>query len=206
MWGVCKKHILHIFITDMGLAQDKWHKANKEKVKEIQRKRNASEQAKAYRKEYAKKYHQQEDVIAKRQERSKTPEAMEYQRQWMKQDRINQPHLYRWRGLLNTTISKLKISKDDTTERLIGYSPSTLLEHLSSLDENWTEYHVDHKIPITWFKQTTPISIVNDLRNIQLLTEDDNKIKGNRYAHPVCEEYYNIVLEYILPEYRSSLK
>jgi len=190
----------------MGLAQDRWHKANKDKVKEIQHKRNASEQAKAYRKEYAKKYNQREEVIAARRERSKTPEAMEYQRQWTNQDRKNQPHLYRWRDLLNNTISKLKISKDDTTERLVGYSPATLLEHLSSLDENWIEYAIDHKIPITWFKSTAPISVVNDLRNIQLLTHDDNKIKGNRYAHSVCEEYYNIVLEHILPEYRSSLK
>tara|TARA_R110001632_G_scaffold161196_1_gene279621 strand:- start:19 stop:591 length:573 start_codon:yes stop_codon:yes gene_type:complete len=190
----------------MGLAQDKWHKANKDKVKEIQRKRDASEQAKAYRKKYHKEYNQREDVIATRQERSKTPEAMEYQRQYKKQDRLNQPHLYRWRGLLSSTISKLKISKDDTTERLMGYSPAILLEHLSSLDENWTEYVIDHKIPITWFKSTAPISVVNDLRNIHLLTHDDNLIKGNRHAHPVCEEYHNVVLEHIIPEYRSSLK
>ena len=187
-------------------ANKKWREANKEKQRKYQHERDKSEKAKAYRREYSKKYHQRDDIKDRRKELSKQSHRMEYQRQWKKQDHLNKPHLYRWRDLLTRTINKLKISKDDTTETLLGYSSMILLEYLSSIDENWTQYHIDHKIPITWFKQTTPISVVNDLRNLQLLTEDDNMNKSNRYAHPVPEEYYNIVLEYILPEYRSSLK
>jgi hypothetical protein len=181
----------------MGTAQDKWHKNNKEKLKEYRHKRDTTEEAKLYRNEYMKKA---------RSEGKYKYDRKTYMNEYTKQDRKNKPHLYRWRDLFNRTITKLKQSKDNTTETLMGYSSTTLMEYLSSLDENWVEYQIDHKIPITWFKPTAPISVVNDLRNIHLLTEDENKDKGNKYAHPVCEEYYNIALEYVLDKYRSSLK
>lgn len=187
-------------------ANKKWEEANREKQREYRRERDKKGKAKAYRQEYSKKYHQRDDIKDRRKELSKQSHRMKYQREWKKQDHLNKPHLYRWRDLLTSTINKLKITKDNTTETLLGYSSAVLLEHLYSMDKDWTKYHIDHKIPITWFKQTTPVSVVNDLRNIQLLTEEDNKNKGNRYAHPVPEDYYNVVLEYILPKYRSSLK
>ncbi len=66
-------------------------------------------------------------------------------------------------------------------------------------------YDIDHKIPITWFDKDVPINIVNALDNLQIMKSIENVSKSNRYSHPVCKEFYSIVYNWILPEYREMI-
>ena len=46
--------------------------------------------------------------------------------------------------------------------------------------ENWGEWHIDHKIPVSKFDKETPMSIVNNLNNLQPLWALDNLSKSNK--------------------------
>jgi hypothetical protein len=153
-----------------------WAEKNKEKTKEIR-----------------KKYEQK-------------PTTKEKNKIKQKQKNKEQPHLYRWRRVLSITLNRLNQSKESTTHELLKYSAVELKEHLDKQGMNWETDHIDHKIPTTWFINITPPHIVNDLRNLQPLNGLKNKQKLNKYSHPVCKEYYDIVLEYILEEKKKFLK
>jgi len=184
----------------MGAAQDKWHESNKDKNREYRRERDKSDKAKAYRNDYKKS--KRVEGVGKY---SYTDNA-EYQIHYKKEHRINNPHLYQWRSMFSRTLKTLKHNKDNTTETLMGYSADVLRQYLVSLNEDWIEYHVDHKIPITWFQPNTPIHIVNDLRNLHLMSIEDNQCKGNRHASIVDDEYLQLAIEWVDYRYRSSLK
>jgi hypothetical protein len=62
-------------------------------------------------------------------------------------------------------------------------------------------FHVDHKIPITWFFEDTPIYIINHLDNLQLLPSIDNLSKLNRYCHIVSNDFLQLAKNYINPKY-----
>lgn len=121
------------------------------------------------RREYRQRYDQREDVKVKK----------------------------RWRKLLLRLLNVTGKRKAAKTEEMLGYSADELNKHLSALNENWKEYQIDHKIPISWFKEDTPVHIVNDLRNLQLLSSKENISKGNSYADEVPEEYKKIVESFL---------
>ena len=70
---------------------------------------------------------------------------------------------------------------------------------------NWNIDQVDHKVPISWFIETTPPHIVNDLRNLQPLNEGKNKSKRNFYSHKIDKDYYDLILEYIKEKYKNQI-
>jgi hypothetical protein len=70
---------------------------------------------------------------------------------------------------------------------------------------NWETDDIDHKIPLSWFYKKTPVHIVNDLRNLQPLSSNENKRKSNRFNHLVDTDYYNVVIEYIKEEYKHLI-
>lgn len=115
------------------------------------------------------------------------------------------PHIKNWRNLLHRTLFKLNQSKNNQTESLLGYSPQQLKEHLDKQGIDWNNDHIDHKIPITWFKKSTPPHIVNDLRNLQPLNATNNIQKSNKFCHTICKEYYNIILDYIKEDFKENL-
>ena len=87
-------------------------------------------------------------------------------REYQTERRSKYPHLSRWRSLLKRSKNGIK---SKTTQELLGYSAEQLKEHLDKQGMDWNKHHIDHKIPITWFKPETPPHIVNDLRNLQPL-------------------------------------
>jgi hypothetical protein len=59
---------------------------------------------------------------------------------------------------------------------------------------------------LTWFKVETPPHISCDLRNLEWKTRSENARKSNRYADPICQEYYHLVMNYIIEEYKTQIK
>jgi len=66
-------------------------------------------------------------------------------------------------------------------------------------------YHIDHLIPQKWFKPSTPKTIVNDIRNIQVIDAKYNQTKLNRWADAVPSDYFNIAKKYIKAEYIDKI-
>jgi hypothetical protein len=128
----------------------------------------------------------------------------EHNRKSAAKSRKNNPEKHRWRYILKETLKKLNKDKIDKTIVLLGYSPKELKLYLESLSSNWYEYEIDHKIPLTWFITETPVSLVNDFRNLQLLDKSKNSSKRNFYMDDVDENYYNEVKQYIKKEYLKN--
>lgn len=121
----------------------------------------------------------------------------EYNRKSAQKSRKENPEKHRWRYLLKETLKKIKKDKDDKTIVLLGYSPEELKKYLETLSSDWVKYEIDHKIPITWFKEDTPASVVNDFRNLQLLTKSENNKKRNFWMSDVDDVYLNEIKNYI---------
>jgi hypothetical protein len=126
-------------------------------------------------------------------------------KQKIKARRGNSIHLYKWRDLLNVTLKKLNQIKTKKTKDLLGYTSIQLKEHLDNQGMNWSFHQIDHKIPLSWFKEDTLPTIVNDLRNLHPLDPATNQSKSNRYMHSVDSEYLVLVRDYIKEEYVLKL-
>lgn len=148
-------------------------------------------------KEYAKKYNKDKYIPINKPKF----DYKEWRKRWSKDN----PHIIRWRGILNRTLLKLNQNKLDHTSTLLKYTPQELKEHLDNLGMDWNKHQIDHKIPITWFKSETPPHIVNDLRNLHPLEESINKSKNNRFSFPVSKDYLDLIKEWIKEEYRKDL-
>jgi hypothetical protein len=61
-------------------------------------------------------------------------------------------------------------------------------------------FHLDHKIPVTWFKEFIP-NQVYDLRNLHWIPDKENLQKANSWAHPVDIVYFNLIERNIKEEY-----
>ena len=111
---------------------------------------------------------------------------------------------YRTKDTLRSNISNYLRGrvKAGATQQILGYT----------FDDFWQEfeldilafklygvsYEVDHKIPISWFNEQAPISLIWDLRNLQIIEAGLNSKKRNFWAHPVDDEYYKLVVPFLL--------
>ena len=124
--------------------------------------------------------------------------------------RINakrQAHSQRWKiNARNATLQRrientisaairkalLKAKGGQSWEFLVGYTTKTLIAHLESKFtdgmtwENYGKWHIDHKIPKSWFYYESPddwqFKVCWSLWNLQPLWAADNIRKRNRYA------------------------
>lgn len=100
--------------------------------------------------------------------------------------RINSPHIIAWRKVLHNVIKRINTKKTNTTIEMLGYSADEFKKHIESLFlegmswDNWGEWHIDHKIPVSKFNKQTPMSVVNSLDNLQPLWALDNLKKSNK--------------------------
>lgn len=140
--------------------------------------------------------------------RNITPER----RQYLKEYQLNNQHKYRklsvkksintysskeiksinnlvWRTLHYKNEIKLKLSKD-----YLGWTKNCFIQKFGSIP---CGYHIDHKVPVSWFLKHTPINIINSLDNLQLLPAIENIKKRNNFSHPISKEYYDAISEYI---------
>lgn len=100
--------------------------------------------------------------------------------------RLNSPHIVAWRTVLKNAIQRINTKKSNSTIEMLGYSADDLRKHLESLFsegmswDNWGEWHIDHKVPVSKFDKETPMSVVNSLFNLQPLWSLDNLLKSNK--------------------------
>jgi hypothetical protein len=92
---------------------------------------------------------------------------------------------------------KLKLSKS-----YLGWTKYCFTEKFGVIPK---DYHIDHKIPVSWFLKNTPINIINSLDNLQLLHKDDNLKKSNKFCHSVSIEFFEIVKSYISEYYINQI-
>lgn len=80
------------------------------------------------------------------------------------------------------------VSKTDVTQKLLGYTPNQLRQHIESLFktgmawENYGKWEIDHKRPISSFAIGTPPNVVNALTNLQPLWKTENRKKWKHYG------------------------
>ena len=94
-------------------------------------------------------------------------------------------------------------AKSQRTMKLIGY---TLQDFVNKLGERKPGFDIDHKIPVTWFTEEAPLSLIWHLDNLQWMEAKQNKAKGNRHMHPVPESYLQQALPYIREEFAGFVK
>lgn len=159
---------------------------------------NNREERLARQKEYDLLNREKRVKYIKQWQKDNTEHICEYKKQHRKENN----HIYRWRDLIQNT---LHTPKQDSTYNLLKYSPLELKEHLEKQGMDWDIHQIEHKIPISWFKKDTPPHIVNDLRNLEPLTEKENKTKSNKFASPVDSSYLDEAKKWIKPKYLNKL-
>ena len=121
-----------------------------------------------------------------------------YMRDYMKVYNEKYPHIQRSKRLLNDVLRRFNKSKTNTTSKMLGYTAVHLKEHLDSLGMDWKNHQIDHKIPVSLFREDTPINLINDLRNLQPLTKQENLEKSNNYCTLVDKEYLKLIINYLI--------
>jgi hypothetical protein len=93
-------------------------------------------------------------------------------------------------------------SKDKTknakTKELLGYTPKELRNHLNNFNSDWNGMHIDHKIPVNWFDNNTPLSVINHLDNLWLVEGKYNLEKQDRWCNVPSKEYLEIAKQYLI--------
>jgi hypothetical protein len=126
----------------------------------------------------------------------------EYQRNTQKEKYHLDVHFRLQKILSNQVRSFLKGKKNQVTEALLGYNYEIFLTQIGTPQPN---QHIDHKIPLSWFKKNTPVNIIWHLNNLQLTSKEYNKSKLNRFADPTTDEYLNLAKPHIKPQYLNKL-
>ena len=89
------------------------------------------------------------------------------------------------RDLLNRLVKQIRYKKKNSTIVELGYSSIELKEHLEKLFtegmswNNYGEWHIDHKFPLSKFAENTSANIINALSNLRPLWKEENLRKYN---------------------------
>ncbi len=162
---------------------------NKEKLKERSKNyyENNKEKIKNKSKEY---YNNNKEKINTPTDRKRELKRERYRRK---------KYQYVWREILRKTITQLKLNKNQTTLEILGYSYDILKSNIESKFkegmswENHGNWHVDHIIPISLFREGIDASIVNSLDNLRPLWSNDNLVRQNKIDD--LEDEYKYLLE-----------
>ena len=143
-------------------------------------------------------YHKSHPEYYKEYRENNNEKLKQYYKKW----RQNNKPSYSLRIQVWWWIKKHGISKTKKTEILLGY---TFEEFEKQIGKPVTNQHLDHKVPISWFKSNTPINLIFHLENLHYIDSYENRSKSNTFAHPVSEEYKSNIKKYIKTKYKSRL-
>ena len=168
------------FIGGKKVADKKYRKNNKEYMSN--KSKNWYEQNKEYRKEYLKEY------------REKNIESIRKTKRDYERNRKASDPLYKlisnFRTAIYQVLKESNVEKNKHYFEILQYTPESLIKHLESQFknnmnwDNYGEWHVDHKLPITSFN----IQEMGDeefmrcwsLENLQPMWGTDNISKSNK--------------------------
>jgi hypothetical protein len=119
-------------------------------------------------------------------------------------NRIKSDSEYRLIKIMRRMVYRLLKSKKDTTFFLLGYSKDTLINWLGRLPNS--DECVDHRIPVSWFIKETPITIISNYQNLQILSKSENVKKSNSYCDPVTKDFYDLSFKYIKQDKKINIK
>ena len=107
--------------------------------------------------------------------------------EYMRNYWIDKKHIKSWRSILYRYLKISKIEKSGDTKSNLKYTPEMLKMRIECQFkqgmcwENYGEWEIDHKKPISKFNSDTDPSIVNALCNLQPLWKIDNLKKSNKW-------------------------
>lgn len=148
-------------------SKQKYYKNNNESIKE---------KVKNY-----KKNNPHKDI-----ERRNSEKRKEYMKNYCLKYRKEKPYYILWRSVLRNVLKRVGTKKENTTNKLLGYSAMQLKEHIEKQFtdgmswDNWGKWHIDHIKPVSSFDKSEKISIINSLDNLQPLWAVENLKKSNK--------------------------
>ena len=148
--------------------------------------------------ERKREYHveNREIILDKKKKYRSIPEIKEKNRLYIKKYKVENrdkyyayrrkyPHIIAWRRILYRTLYYLGTEKEGNTQSMLGYSAVQLKHNIEKQFkegmswENYGEWEIDHKLPLTSFNKSSIPSVVNALSNLQPLWKEDNMKKYN---------------------------
>jgi hypothetical protein len=99
--------------------------------------------------------------------------------------------------LIHSILNNKGIKKNCKSEKLLGYKVNDLKIHLDKYSEDWSGLHIDHKIPVNWFKKDTPLNIICHLDNLHLVKSRYNLIKQDKWCDIPSKEYLELAKPYL---------
>jgi hypothetical protein len=165
-------------IESISKYHKKYYDNNREKIKEYQKKykENNSEKIKEYQKEY----------------KENNSEKIKQWRKKYRDNKLNSDSIYKLshniRSLISISIKKLGYIKSKKTESILGCSFEYFRSYIESQFrdgmswENQGEWHLDHKMPISWTESEEMVLELNHYTNFQTLWAKDNLLKGNKWS------------------------
>lgn len=107
--------------------------------------------------------------------------------------------VYRIRRLVSRHIlyylKNIGSRKTERIEKLLGYKFSSLIESIGSKPDG--NFHLDHKIPVSWFNDECPVGLIWDIRNLWWVSSEYNLKKSNKWCDQVDDEYCKIIKPYL---------
>jgi hypothetical protein len=175
---------------------------NKEKLLLLQKQYYQSNKEK--RNNYQKIYSQNIHTDVKKQKNKeyylKNKEKIKYRsKEWFKK-KYKEDETFRLKIKLHLQIIKYLHQHQNIKKlpEMLKYNISDFIKKIGSPKSN---EDIDHKIPLSWFKEGTPIHVIWHLDNLQLLDKKENRSKSNHFSHPVSNSYKKIIKEYIKDKY-----
>lgn len=94
------------------------------------------------------------------------------------------------KAMLRRVLTMARRRKDARTELMLGYSKDELRKHLEAQFRpgmSWVDrdsFHIDHIVPVSHFlkRGIYDPSVINALGNLQVLTPEENRRKGDKLA------------------------
>jgi hypothetical protein len=139
-----------------------------------------------YHKEYINKTKEKRNEYWRKYQKQRWEEDKEY-----KIAKLLRKHIYLF-------LTNQKTKKTEQTESILGYSYQEFIEKIGFPKE---KEHIDHKIPLTWFKKDTPPNIIWDLNNLQIVDSSYNWSKNNRFHDIINSEYLIKIKNHIKEKY-----
>jgi len=143
-----------------------------------------------YHKEYIEKTKEKRNEYWRIYQKQRWDNDKEY-----KTSKLLRKHIYLFLSNQNT-------KKNSSTEYILGYSYQEFIKKIGFPKE---KEHIDHKIPLTWFKKDTPPNIIWDLDNLQIVDSSYNWSKNNRFHDITNSEYLIKIKNYIKGKYLHIL-